>query len=80
MGTASRNSDRPIGSVVKSRLDPRIASRNIGQKELSTVPLDGVAPFNDIGSTCIGRKNQEKSVLSPPSGGHQNIKIFAADV
>jgi hypothetical protein len=42
IGTESKKSDRPIGSTVKSRDEPRTASRSIDQKELSAASI-GVA-------------------------------------
>ena len=53
IGTASKNIASPIGPVVKSRLDPRTASRSIAQNELSTASAGrGEFLLNDIGLHC----------------------------
>jgi len=69
IGTESRKSARPIGSVVKSRLEPPTASRSIDQKELSTAAVDGVfAPVKAI-------KNYLKKVLSAHVACAKNIHL-----
>jgi hypothetical protein len=65
IGTESKKSDRPIGSTVKSRDEPRTASRSIDQKELSTASMDGVTtPFKDIKLTLFCKKEIEGKRVS----------------
>ena len=48
IGTASKKIASPIGPLVKSRFEPRTASRSIDQNELSNASEDGALPLIDI--------------------------------
>jgi hypothetical protein len=57
MGTASKKIARPIGPFVKSRDEPRTASRRIGQKELFSRVKDAVSDTSDINEIFLYESN-----------------------